>query len=649
MRMRVSAPVLAALFVWVALAPPAHADKNNFDLSAKLYTKWLYRNDDSQGVLWLGNPFWPDDIAGNNGVATEFELTMTGNVSKWVKAGAVLKSRFGGTWHDWWESGERKFEYLGEHNTSGDSLGMNRAQYVKFRGFYIDLNPNLPFIDWARVGASDLSMFNPWTIGKIRYIDRHNARGVFLQGGFDSGILRYHTGIIALPKLWVGPGWSTGIGDDFLEYPFVTQDWAYGARLDSEPLDWMKVSLISTLTRDVEFDKWDPDATGSTNGGCVDTMGGEIPGCVQDHAVSTYPRYENSVSTLEVEMMPGDVFYAHLLAGYSYSGIGEDFAANGVADNGGMFPLVYGDVHGYSGRGRFFVVDPFEVGLSFKLEGFYISEDWTSIFGARREADVLLTDGFIEGGQLPTLNLANEFIDFDEPFFESCIGWMGGTALLEYQGDNLELSAEGTYLTYDTNGQGRDVDKTYPTFLYSEGYTDTDLFDYANIGDRGRDPRSVYKRDQDRQTVISMLKGSYTFDFGLRLQAKVKYIMDDDWRKLTYDNSSKYFTDDDYLGHIITGRLQASMAVLPYLTLGLGGQVDYWDEANRSGDLAGGYGDYVTQKQKGFAFLSYRWGGASLNYYMEYLHKDQDRPAELGLEDQLWKVWRAKAFLEVAW
>ncbi len=146
-----------------------------------------------------------------------------------------------------------------------------------------------------------------------------------------------------------------------------------------------------------------------------------------------------------------------------------------------------------------------------------------------------------------------------------------------------------------------------------------------------------------------MLKGSYTFDFGLRLQAKVKYIMDDDWRKLTYDNSSKYFTDDDYLGHIITGRLQASMAVLPYLTLGLGGQVDYWDEANRSGDLAGGYGDYVTQKQKGFAFLSYRWGGASLNYYMEYLHKDQDRPAELGLEDQLWKVWRAKAFLEVAW
>jgi hypothetical protein len=240
-------------------------------------------------------------------------------------------------------------------------------------------------------------------------------------------------------------------------------------------------------------------------------------------------------------------------------------------------------------------------------------------------------------------------MDFDESFFESCIGWMGGTALLEYEGDNLALSAEGTYITYDTNMQNRDVENKYPTFLYSEGFTDTDLFDYANIGDRGRDPRSVYKRDQDRQSIISVLKSSYTFDFGLKLGAKVKYIRDDDWRKLTDEDSGKAYTDDDYLGDIVIARLVASMPVLPYLTVGIGGQFDYWDETNRSGDLAGGYGDYITTKQKGFASLSYRWGGASLNYYLEYVHKDQDRPAELGLDDQLWKVWRSKATLEVAW
>ena len=45
-----------------------------------------------------------------------------------------------------------------------------------------------------------------------------------------------------------------------------------------------------------------------------------------------------------------------------------------------------------------------------------------TIFGARREADVLWTDGFMEGGQLPTLNLANEFVDFDEDWYESIVG-----------------------------------------------------------------------------------------------------------------------------------------------------------------------------------------------------------------------------------
>ena len=644
---RLLVPLLAAAVLLTGL--PVRADKKNFDMSAKLYTKWLYRNDDSQGVLWLGNPFWPDDIAGNNGVASEFELAFTGSVSKYVNAGAKIQSRFGGVWQDWWESGERKWEYEGEHNTSGDSLGINRAMYVKFRGFYVNLNPDVPVVDWFRVGASDLNMFNAWTIGKVRYIDRDNARGVFAQAEFADGLFGYHAGVIALPKLWVGPGWSTGIGDDKLEYPFFTQDWAYAARLDSAPMDWLKVSLVGSYTRDVEFDRWDPDAKGSLTSGCVDSMGDAIPGCTIDHAVSSYPRYENAVVTGELEAQPGDVFYGHLLVGYSYSRLGEKFAENGVESNEGMFPVVYGDVNDFSARARAFAIDPFEIGMSLKLEGFYIGQDWTSIFGARREDDVLLTDGLVEGGQLPTLNLANEFIDFDEPWFESCVGWMGGTALLGYQWENLEVGLEGTYLTYATNGQGRDIDKKYPTFLYSEGYTDTDLYDYANVGDRGRDPRSVYKRDQDRQTLISVLSGRYTFDFGLAVEGKAKYVRDDDWRKLHLDNSTKFYTDDDYLGDIVTGRLKVSMPVFSTLTVGLGGQIDRWDERNRSGDLSGGYGDYMTTKQKGFGVLTYRWGGASLNYYLEYVHKNQERPDELNLADQEWKVWRSKASFEVAW
>jgi hypothetical protein len=598
-------------------------------------------------VLWLGNPFWPDSISGNNGVATEFELSFVGKVSRYVEAGARIQSRFGGMWHDWWESGDRYWEYLGEENTSGDSLGMNRAMYVKFRGFYVSLNPEVPGIDRVKVGASDLAMFNPWTIGKIRYIDRDNARGVFAQGGFFDGMLRYHGAVIALPKLWVGPNWSTGVGDDMVDYPFYTQDWAYGLRLDAEPLDWVKASVVSTYTRDVEFDRWDPDAKGSLTAGCKDAMGDPIPGCEMDHAVGTYPRFQNSVTTVEVEAQPGDVLYAGLLGGFSVATLGERFAQNGVKENDGMFPVIYGDVQDFAARARLFATDPFEVGVSFKLEGFFIGSDWTSIFGARREDDVLLTDGFLEGGQLPTLNLANEFIDFDEPWYESCIGWMGGTALTTYADDAVEVNLEGTFLTYDSNRQGRDIDATYPTFLYSEGYTDIDLYDYANVTDRGRDPRSVYKRDQDRQTLITMLKGAYTFDFGLKVEGKVKYIRDDDFRLLKKDG--KVYGDDDYLGDIAIGRLAVSMPVFDSLTVGIGGQYDHWDEKNRSGDLSGGYGDYLTTKWKGFGLLTYNFGGLSASYYFEYLRKDQDRPESLNLDDQFWSVFRSKATMEVAW
>ena len=38
--------LLVSLVAW--FAPAAQADKRNFDFAGKLYTKWLYQNDDSQ-------------------------------------------------------------------------------------------------------------------------------------------------------------------------------------------------------------------------------------------------------------------------------------------------------------------------------------------------------------------------------------------------------------------------------------------------------------------------------------------------------------------------------------------------------------------------------------------------------------------------
>ena len=619
----------------------AFPDTKNFDFAGKIYTKWLYRNNDTQGILSYGNPFWPDDIAGDNGVGSEFELKVFGRPSKFVEAYARIQSRFGELWQDWWESGERK--YGDQVNTSGDSLGMNRASYMKLRGTYV--RAIVPFSKTWRntvtIGSSDLGMFNPWTIGKVRFIDRDNGKGVFINGSVSNIDFSYDLAAIALPKLYVGPWWSTGIGDPELARPFYSQDWAYGAKFAYSP-KWGAITVISTLTNDIEVDITDPDAVGSPYAQCKDSLGNPIIGCSKDHAVDYHTRYMNSVSTVEATWNPEDIpLIANVLAGVSVQRLDKRLTANGVALNQGVSPIVYKDTESYAVRVRLEASDLGTKGLTLKGEYFNIGEDWNSIFGARREADVLLTDGFLGGGQLPTLNLANEFMDFDELFYESCIGWHGGTIIASYETGGFEGSLESTFIWYNTNKQNRDVDFTYPDFLHSEGYTDTDLYDYANTTDRGRDPRSVYKRNQDRRTWIEVLKLKYGFDLlkGADISLKSKFIYDKDYR-------SHRTVEDDYTGLITQSRLAFGVGLYRGLRAEVGGQFDYWREDNRKGTLEQGYGDDRTYKGKGFFGITWEYEGLKFRYYFEYVYKDQERERE---PDQLFKVFRSKASLEVAW
>ena len=633
----------------------ASAELVNFDLSGGIYTKWLYRNNDSQGILNWGNPFWPDNMSGDNGVGSEFELGIKGRVGDHVEAGVRIKSRFGMRWQDWWENGDIKYD---AENTSGESLGMNRAAYMKLRGYWVRANLPIPFVESILVGSSDLGMFNAWSIGKVRYIDRDNGKGVFIKGAFHDEYLTYHLAFIALPKLYVGPYWSTGVGDPLIRNPFYSNDWAYGLKLESLPYDGVRLTLVGTLTQDSEVDLTDPDAQGSKYPDCKDELGNAVGGCAKNGAVDTFTRYSNAVVTLEAQVDTFDFASFNLIAGFSYSALDHHFAANGVALNEGVFPLVYpvnfvgGDpsnavesVDDLFGTFVKFRTEIFELGtdaLSLKLEYFNVDQHFTSIFGARREDDVLLTDGFMEGGQLPSMNLANEFVDFDEEWYETIIGWHGGTALLEVHAGMLELSVEGTFLTYNTNSQDRDVDYTYPTFLHSEGFTDTDLYDYANVLDRGRDPRSVFRRNQDRMSAITVLRAELNTGAGkgLVIGAKGKFIWDSDKR-------SDDTTDDDYLGLITRGKLWFSYPVWDGFKATLGTQLDYWQEDNRKGTLELGYRTDTTTKVKPYLDLRYSFEGLQFRYTLEYLYKHHER----GRSDPnlTYHIVRSKAEMSVTW
>ncbi len=644
--MRDSRRLLALLcLASCGFATAAWADIAKFEIDGRIYTKHMYQNDDSQGILSLGNPFWPDKVSGHNGVGTEFELSFRGKVSDYVEAGARVASRFGMRWQDWWESGASDFG--GQENTSGDSAGMNRAAYMQLRGSYVQLNLRLPGVDWVRVGSSDFGMFNSWTVGKVRYIDRDNGRGYFASGHFGKhDEFQYHVGIIAMPKLFVGPGWSTGLGDpDLGANAFWSRDWAYAASVRWQPSDETIVRWVADFTQDLETDKADPDAVGSTNPTCLDQLGNPIPGCVIDHAVSMLSRYASWNTTVDIDQTFLDVWRIQGLLALSGQRIDPTLTSNGVALNQGVFPIVYKDTDAFAGTLRITGNDPWGVGLTLQGEYFNIGQDYNAIFGARREADVLLTDGLVgNGGQLPTMNLANEFIDFDDAWVESCIGWHGGTGLATWEKDETRLQAEYTFITYNQHTQGRDVDKVYPTFLFSEGFTDTAVYDYANTLDRGRDPRSVFKRDQDRHTQIAMtnLRQRWPDAHGLELEAKLKYISDVDYRRLNGPGA----LNDDYYGNIFIARAKLSLPLWDGVKVGVLGQIDHWDEQHRTGTPELGYGNDVTDKQTAAFLTSIYWQGVKISYYLEYIHKFQDRERE---PDQLWNIVRSKATIEAAW
>lgn len=639
---------LALLLATLGAPRLAAADLANIDLSGKNYTKFMMQNDDSQGCLSLSNPFWVDNIGGRNGACSEFELNIKARIGTRVTAGARLQSRWGALWQDWWENGDLR---LGVQDTSGESQGMNHAAYLKLRSTWVRFAPSDSYVRWVTIGSTDYSMWNEWTIGKARYIDRDNGAGVFVEGELlKNRMLSYTTGAMAVPKLWVGPSWNSGLKDSEALAALWGTDWAYALKLESAPHGDVRLRAIGTLVQDWEADRYDPDRTGITS---------SARGA--NHAVSLVTRFRGVNATLDGVYTPSrlDWVSATGLVAISNNSVNPDYATNAVKNAQGFSPVLFrrdanGNAiasQGYAGKLLVELFDPLRAGLSAKLEYFNIGSEYNAIMGARREADVLLTDGvigggFLRGGQLPTLNIANEFMDFDEPWFESIIGWHGGTALLEYVRGGLTLGLEGTAVTYNTNAQGRDVKNQYPDFLYTHGFTDPAAFtadaDYANVHDRGRDPRSVYAEYQDRFTTIAAVRLQYLIPRarGLTLNLKGKFVSDRDRRKLDNPN-------DDYDGTMLMGFGLLSWQATNELKLSLGHEFSRWLERRRTGTQeAGFYNDYTTRNTSRLG-VNYAFGGVVIGYMLEYFHKDLNR-GRPGSFDMTWNVWRSKGTVEVA-
>jgi hypothetical protein len=525
-----------ALTALAFAAGPALAQEGpSFSVGGTTYTKFLWGNQQDQGALYNFTTV-PGEGYGDNGQGTEIELLLSGRLSRQVEVKGRLHSRFS---QNFWTSfdgfGGAYDPAKGPDQCVAASCGEYDPRsnwYIKLRGMAVTLTPGY-LIDSATIGANDWGQFDPFVVGRIRYIDRDNMYGILVQGSLLSRKLTWDIGRISLPKLWAGPMYGTGI--------FHAQDASYVAQAKyvlSEQLDF---AGLFNYVSDVELNATDRNV---------------------DDGRDLSWRFRNGVGGLKAAWHPTAQFDMRGSAYYSYMNTVPGLApAEFTAATSGFSPTPLGRHMDGSYKLDVAVNDPLAMGLSLNVQLFSIGADYVSVLAARRESDVLLTEGHdgafmfpgpsnanfgVFGGnatrigyggwsggkdlrgnhadQVATVNVDNEFTDFDETPAETVIGWKGATFNPVYSSSSVELSGEYSYITYNTNWQAWGNDgRPVAASLYPSMEVDTGV---------GHNFRSAYAPFQDKQTHLLAVNGKYTLDVlkGIDLFGKVKFLYESDKR-----------------------------------------------------------------------------------------------------------------------
>ncbi|MBZ5637212.1 MAG: hypothetical protein LAO51_00495 [Acidobacteriia bacterium] len=533
----------------IAMAGLVYADdKPKLVIGGTTYTKWLWGNQRYGGSMYNFTTV-PGEGFGDNGQGSEVELLLDAKLSKAVEVKARLHSRF--NQNEWTNFGG----FGGRNPGSGaGSLGPcvsgdcgewdpRSNQYVKLRGVAVVLTPGYKWIDSATIGANDFGQFDPFVIGRIRYIDRDNASGLLFQGSAAHRKFTWDFTRISLPRLWAGPNYGTGT--------YTAADAAYGLQFKVAASSVFDIGGIAEYVRDQELNSLDLNL---------------------DNGVSIKTRFRNSVGGIKFGVHPSSNY--DILGAYYYSSHDSNptFGAPSSFNIGGGFsPVIAGKHDDSSFKVDFTASDPFGVGLSFALQAFDIGAQYTSMMASRREADVLLTEGHdstwaypgpnnakygVFGSrsvndpnsdgfnrsvigyagwdgnamQVPTINVDNEFTDFDEPMAETCIGWKGVTLVPTWTKGALEIRGEVTHIGYNTNWQAwgdpsHDIENSpYPAMELDTGV--------------GHNFRSAFAPFSDKKTDIALVGFKYVIEAGkgIDLFGKVKYIKETDNRM----NNAKY-------------------------------------------------------------------------------------------------------------
>jgi hypothetical protein len=536
---RILVPAVLVLAA-ASVAAQAAEDQPKLVIGGTTYTKYLWGNLQYDGSVYNFTTV-PGEGFGDNGAGSEVELLLDAKVSKKVEVRARLHSRF--NQNQWTNFGG--FGIVAGTPCVGGDCGESDPrsnQYVKLRGVNVTLTPGYKWVDTIQIGANDFGMFDPFVIGRIRYIDRDNASGLLFSGSAAHKKFTYDVTRISLPRLWAGPNFNTGL--------YTAADAAYGAQFKGN-FKMFDVALIGEYVYDIELENR-----------------GEF--YVIDQGRSVRTRFRNSVIGARFAVRPAS--WVDISGQYykSWHDSIPDANLNGIGGNeqapanffglSGFSPVTAGNHTDDAWKLDLGFNDLGGSGFSINAELFDIGSTYTSMMAARRESDVLLTEGHdaafafpgpsnaafgVFGGnptrigyggwmgnavQVATINVDNEFTDFDETLAETVIGWKGITVVPAWRHGALELSAEGTYIDYNTNWQAfGSPGQPVSTTVYPVHELDTGV---------GHNFRSAYAPFQDKKTMLALVKARYVIDVGkgIDIYGKVKYIKETDNRL----NDSKF-------------------------------------------------------------------------------------------------------------
>lgn len=592
-------PVCAAAAM--ALAAPAFAAGLDFS-GSNIYMKFLDGNQyqASQGSI--------DTASGTDqGQFTEFELRIKATISKQVEAGVRVQSRSSDAY--WTNFGFANNEGFG----NGSNPVPNQAKYMKLRGAYVQITPGYNWLDQAVIGSSDWGMFDPFTVGQVRYIDRDNYNGLYFKGRLPFAGGSWEYGRVALPNYLQS---NYGQGSSCCNSDNSQYNEAVNILQGKAQVGPAKLTASYQWFNDHQFKA---DST-PFNGQDIETFA------------------KNNVYMLKGEgsIVDGvDVKAAYYRSEYKTTALFDqpwiNSPKNSISDRAYKLDLSFNSLP----------VD----GLSLNFQYFDIGAGYYSNTASRTGVDVLLTEGseaawyrwgdaiWLGGAAKDYEQVAasakcfgskggvcvndsgasagangltdNDYKDFDEAPAQSVQGWKGLTAVVNYEIAKTPLSLEVTRLNYNYNWQN-----------------------YSATG-----PLSNYfGANNDRKTDIAVFKASRVLPVlgGLELTFKYKMVKDTNSFQAGNATDDRETKDSGWVlgaGNQLFGDLYGSVSY-----------GDYKRDVTKSG------GSIANKKNITSLRFSYNLAGLETGLLAQWVKGNGD-PNETGSNVDI-NQYRMKAFLK---